>query len=127
VKAVVTLEGEPSDALLEAVSLPTLEPALEVVEDLPLGYMSGALYESIFVVEISSIGAEIFWFRMVLKECLVVKLLWGTLTETSGVLGLRFTEKARESEVDIFAERPGSRVLPLITVYGSYSPKPTRR
>jgi len=43
VKAVPTLEGEPSERLLEVVSLPTLEPALEVVEDLPLGYISGAL------------------------------------------------------------------------------------
>jgi hypothetical protein len=37
VKAVPTLEGEPSELLLDVVSLPTLDPALEVVEDLPRG------------------------------------------------------------------------------------------
>jgi hypothetical protein len=43
VKGVVTLEGEPSDTLLVVVRLPALEIALEVVDDLLLGYISGAL------------------------------------------------------------------------------------
>jgi len=43
VKGVATLEGEPSELLLLVIWLPALEAALEVVEDLLLGYMSGAL------------------------------------------------------------------------------------
>lgn len=37
VKAVFTLEGDPSELLLLVEALPTLEAALEVVEDLPRG------------------------------------------------------------------------------------------
>lgn len=59
-KGVPTLEGELSALLLAEVWLPALEAALDVVDDRLLGYISGALYESIFVVEINSKGAEIF-------------------------------------------------------------------
>lgn len=68
--------------------------------------MSGALYESMFVVEISSNGAEIFCCRMVPdgKECLVVRLLWGTSTETSEGFLVRLVVNALESDVDMIPE-----------------------
>lgn len=106
VKGVVTLEGELSELLLLVVWLPALEAALEVVDDLLLGNMSGALYESMFVVEINSSGAEIFCCRRVPdgKECLVVKLLFGRSTATSEGFLPRLVVNARERDVDIFAD-----------------------
>jgi len=60
------------------------------------------------VVDISSIGAEIFAARTVpgVKACLVVELRCGSATETSISLGglARLVVKARESEADMFAE-----------------------
>jgi len=68
--------------------------------------MSGALYESMFVVEISSNGAEIFCCRIVpdAKECLVVRLRWGMSTATSEGFLLRLVVKALESDVDMIPE-----------------------
>ncbi len=42
-----------------------------------LGKISGALYESIFVVEMSSIGAEILCLIVPEKECFAVRDLFG--------------------------------------------------
>jgi hypothetical protein len=53
------------------------------------------------VVEISSMGAEIFSYLMV-AECLVVKLLFGMAGEASIDL-FRFVVKARDSDVDMLA------------------------
>jgi hypothetical protein len=58
-----------------------------------------------FVVEISSTGAEIL-FLMVpgAKECLLVKLLCGIGGDTSEVFALRFVVNARERLVAIVVE-----------------------
>lgn len=56
------------------------------------------------MVEISSIGAEIFSYLMV-AECLVVKLLFGTAGEVSIDL-FRFVVNARDSDVDIVTRFP---------------------
>jgi hypothetical protein len=73
-------------------------------EDELLGNMSGALYESIFVVEMSSIGAEILCLIVpeVEKECFVVRDLFGI----SGVLSLPPLDLrvVKALERDIFAD-----------------------
>lgn len=115
VKGDPTLEGEVFESLRV---LWLSELVLEVVEaDRLLGKISGALYESMFVVEISSIGAEIFCCRMVPEKlCFVVKLRWGMAakTSTSEVFRLRFVVKARDSEDEAifadFAEFPGEEI-----------------
>jgi hypothetical protein len=58
--------------------------------------MSGALYDNMLVVEMSSTGCEIFCCLMV-SECLVVKLLLG-MGGTPSLPGLlvRLVVKARE-------------------------------
>jgi len=57
--------------------------------------MSGALYESILVVEINSIGAEILCRIVpVAKERFVVRCLFGTSGLASEVLALRLVVKA---------------------------------
>jgi len=69
-----------------------------------LGNMSGALYESIFVVEMSSIGAEILCLIVpeAEKECFVVRDLLGI----SGVLSLppRDLLVVKALDRDIFAD-----------------------
>ena len=116
VKGDPMLEGEVFESLRVLV---LSELVLEVVEAARLlGKISGALYESMLVVEISSIGAEIFCCRMVPgKLCFVVKLRWGMAakTSTSEVFRFRFVVKARlrPDETDMlsnFAEFPGEEV-----------------
>jgi len=85
-----TLVGDRSDS----------SPECEELEDELLGYRSGALYESMFVVEINSIGPEIL-FLIVPKVCFVVVLLLGMLSAGSCDLALRLEVNARER--DIFA------------------------
>lgn len=63
--------------------------------------MSGALYESIFVVEISSTGAEILC-RIVPAgyACFVVKLRCGTFGDASSEVFVRFlVVKARDRDI----------------------------
>jgi len=65
--------------------------------------MSGALYDSIFVVEMSSIGAEILCLIVPENECFVVIDRFGIPEVASAeTLALRRVVKALES--DIFAE-----------------------
>lgn len=99
VAGVTTLGVEESEALLPEVMLPTLE-----LVDERLRLMSGALYESMLVVERSSTGWEIFCWRMV-SECLVVRLLLGIGVGASAAapLGRRLV-KARDSEDDMAIE-----------------------
>lgn len=88
------IEGDLSDS----------SPDWEDLEAPLLGYRSGALYESIFVVDRSSTGAEIFiCLSEDPKECFVVRFL---LSAASSILALRLVVKALER--DIFAEYIGS-------------------
>jgi len=65
--------------------------------------MSGALYESIFVVEMSSTGAEILCLIVPdEKECFVVRFLRGMSGKCSDTLAALLVVKALER--DIFAE-----------------------
>jgi len=62
-----------------------------------LGNRSGALYESMFVVDRSSTGAEIFiCLREDPKECLVVRFL---LSAASSNLALRLVVKALDKDI----------------------------
>jgi len=67
--------------------------------------MSGALYDSMFVVDISSNGAEIFCCRSVpdVNECLVVRLLCGMSAATSEGFLFRLVVNALERDVDMIA------------------------
>lgn len=86
--------------LCEEGDLSDSSPDWEDLEAPLLGYRSGALYESIFVVESSSTGAEIFnCLSEDPKECLVVRFL---LSAASSILTLRLVVKALDK--DIFAE-----------------------
>jgi len=77
------------------------------VEDELPGKISGALYESIFVVEMSSIGAEILCLIVPEeeKECFAVRDLFGI----SGVLSLPPLDLlvVKALERDIFANMAG--------------------
>jgi len=65
--------------------------------------MSGALYESMFVVEMSSTGAEILCLMLPdEKECFVVRFLRGISGKFSDTLADLLVVKALER--DIFAE-----------------------
>lgn len=99
VKGVDELEGDLSESSSE----------FEEVEDELLGNMSGALYESIFVVEMSSIGAEILCLIVPENECFAVSDLFGI----SGVLSLPPLDLlvVKALERDIFAESGGKRNL----------------
>jgi hypothetical protein len=63
--------------------------------------MSGALYESIFVVDTSSTGAEILCLIVPAGNCFVVMLRWGSGADISGIFD-RLVVKARAR--DIFAD-----------------------
>lgn len=78
-------------------------PEFEDLVDELLGNMSGALYESIFVVEMSSTGAEILCLMVPdEKECFVVRFLRGISGEYSEALADLLVVKALDR--DIFAE-----------------------
>jgi len=93
VRGVDELEGDLSES----------SPEFEDVEDGLLGNISGALYESIFVVEMSSIGAEILCLIVPEeeKECFAVRDRFGI----SGVLSLPPLDLlvVKALERDIFA------------------------
>jgi len=78
-----------------------------------------------FVVEISSTGAEIL-FLMVpgAKECLVVKLLCGIGGDTSEACALRFVVNALERLVAIVMETyaEGIQILRQKRMYGYFLP-----
>lgn len=65
------------------------------------GRISGALYESILVVDTSSTGAEILCLIVPAGNCFVVMLRWGSGADISGIFD-RFVVKARAR--DIFAD-----------------------
>lgn len=89
--------------LFEEGDLSDSSPDWEDLEPPLLGYRSGALYDSIFVVERSSTGAEIFiCLREDPKECLVVTFL---LSAASSILALRLVVKALDR--DILLNRSG--------------------
>jgi len=66
--------------------------------------MSGALYESIFVVEISSIGPEILLLTVPEAKCFVVKLLEGMIAAASEFEAPLFLFIVKALESDIFPD-----------------------
>lgn len=93
VKGVDALVGDLSES----------SPEFDDADDELLGNMSGALYDSIFVVDMSSIGAEILCLIVPEgKECFAVKLLFGISDMLPGAFALFLVVKALER--DIFAE-----------------------
>ncbi len=92
-KGVENVDGDLSDS----------SPEWEEADEELLGKISGALYESMFVVEMSSTGAEILCLIVPENECFVVIDRFGIPEVASAEpLVLRLVVKALES--DIFAE-----------------------